>query len=66
MNLKAFLFSLKDDAKDWLYFLHVDLVTTWKKMKSQFLEKEIYEISQMASKNACVLVSQTIRFLTHF
>ena len=58
INLKAFPFSLKEDAKDWLYFLPLGFVTTWKEMQSQFLgkfflasraariKKEIYRISQ--------------------
>lgn len=58
MNLKAFTFSLKEDAKDWLYFLPTDCMITWKEMKRQFLEiffpilqaarirKEIYGILQ--------------------
>ena len=34
INLRAFPFSLKDDTKDWLYFLPVGFVTTWKEMQS--------------------------------
>lgn len=32
INLRAFPLSLKDDAKDWLYFLPLGSVTTWKEM----------------------------------
>lgn len=39
MNLRAFPFSLKDDVKDWHYFLPTGSVTTWKEMKKEFLEK---------------------------
>lgn len=30
MNLRVFPFSLKDDAKDWFYFLPAGFITTWK------------------------------------
>ena len=39
IKLKAFLFSLKDSAKDWLYYLPFESITTWNKMKRLFLEK---------------------------
>ena len=39
LNLRAFPFSLKDDAKDWLYFLPPGSITTWPKMEKKFLEK---------------------------
>ncbi|XP_075504481.1 uncharacterized protein LOC142541918 [Primulina tabacum] len=35
----AFLFSLADKAKDWLYYLPSGTITTWDNMKQQFLEK---------------------------
>ena len=38
-NLKAFLFSLADSAKEWLYYLPSGTVTTWNKIKKLFLEK---------------------------
>ena len=39
IKLKAFLFSLKDSAKDWLYYLPSESITTWNEMKRLFLEK---------------------------
>jgi hypothetical protein len=39
IKLRAFLFSLKDSAKDWLYYLPSGSITTWNEMKRLFLEK---------------------------
>jgi hypothetical protein len=39
IKLRAFLFSLKDSAKDWLYYLSSGSITTWNEMKRLFLEK---------------------------
>jgi len=39
IKLRTFLFSLKDSAKDWLYYLPSESITTWNKMKMLFLEK---------------------------
>ncbi|XP_062155157.1 uncharacterized protein LOC133863203 [Alnus glutinosa] len=39
IKLRAFPFSLKDSAKDWLYYLPSGSITTWNKMKRLFLEK---------------------------
>ncbi|KAL0296021.1 UNVERIFIED_CONTAM: hypothetical protein Sradi_6654200 [Sesamum radiatum] len=61
LNLRAFPFSLKDKAKDWLYYLHSGSIETWADMKQQFLQrffpasrathlrKEIYGIRQDAT-----------------
>ncbi|XP_071933877.1 uncharacterized protein [Coffea arabica] len=58
VKLRAFPFSLKDAAKDWLYDLPSRSITTWNAMKEQFLQKyflvsrtenirkEIYDIRQ--------------------
>ncbi|KAL0378595.1 UNVERIFIED_CONTAM: hypothetical protein Sradi_3165000 [Sesamum radiatum] len=58
LYLRAFPFSLKDKAKDWLYYLPSGSIETWADMKQQFLQrffpasrathlrKEIYGISQ--------------------
>ncbi|KAL0309210.1 UNVERIFIED_CONTAM: hypothetical protein Sradi_5863300 [Sesamum radiatum] len=63
VKLRAFLFSLIDQAKDWLYFLPSGSITTWNDLKRQFLEKyflasrattirkEIIEIRQFAREN---------------
>jgi hypothetical protein len=37
-KLRAFPFSLKDSAKDWLYYLPSGSITTWNEMKRLFLE----------------------------
>ncbi|KAM1420915.1 hypothetical protein ACFX2I_003228 [Malus domestica] len=37
--MKAFLFSLLEKAKDWLYELALGTVTSWESMKRPFLEK---------------------------
>ncbi|CAN6542472.1 unnamed protein product [Malus baccata var. baccata] len=39
LKMKAFPFSLMDKAKDWLYELAPDTVTSWESMKRAFLEK---------------------------
>ena len=39
IKLRAFLFSLKDSAKDWLYYLPSGSIKTWNEMKNLFLEK---------------------------
>ncbi|KAK9714395.1 hypothetical protein RND81_06G091200 [Saponaria officinalis] len=39
LKLRAFPFSLKDAAKDWLYYLPSGSITTWTAMKKCFLEK---------------------------
>ncbi|KAL4368664.1 hypothetical protein GQ457_05G022790 [Hibiscus cannabinus] len=62
INLRAFPFSLKDKAKDWLYYLPPGSITTWNGMKRLFLEKyfhasraanirkEIYCITQLTQE----------------
>ncbi|KAK4382383.1 Retrovirus-related Pol polyprotein from transposon opus [Sesamum angolense] len=59
LNMRAFPFSLKDKAKDWLYYLPSGSTETWADMKQQFLQrffpasrathlrKEIYGIRQL-------------------
>ncbi|XP_073120391.1 uncharacterized protein [Henckelia pumila] len=39
IQLRAFPFSLKNSAKDWLYYLSSGSITTWTEMKRIFLEK---------------------------
>ncbi|XP_019172468.1 PREDICTED: uncharacterized protein LOC109167852, partial [Ipomoea nil] len=39
IKLRAFPFSLKDSAKDWLYYLPSGSITTWNNLKTMFLEK---------------------------
>ncbi|WP_198155510.1 retrotransposon gag family protein, partial [Candidatus Burkholderia verschuerenii] len=39
VKLRAFPFSLKDKAKDWLYYLPEGSIRTWDEMKQTFLEK---------------------------
>ena len=39
IKLRAFLFSLKDSAKDWLYYLPFGSIKIWNEMKKLFLEK---------------------------
>jgi hypothetical protein len=38
IKLKAFPFSLADNAKDWLYYLLIGSITTWNDLKRKFLE----------------------------
>ena len=39
VKLRAFPFSLADNAKEWLYYLPSGTITTWNKMKKVFVEK---------------------------
>ena len=39
IKMRAFPFSLKDSAKDWLYYLFLGSITTWEQLKKKFLEK---------------------------
>ena len=39
VKLRAFPFSLADSAKEWLYYLPYEIITTWNKMKKLFMEK---------------------------
>ncbi|XP_031112031.1 uncharacterized protein LOC116016002 [Ipomoea triloba] len=39
IKLRAFPFSLKDSAKDWLYYLPFGSIATWNDLKTVFLEK---------------------------
>ncbi|XP_073138651.1 uncharacterized protein [Henckelia pumila] len=63
IELRAFLFSLKSAAKDWLYYLPSGSITTWTALKRIFLEKyflasraanirkEIYGIKQQMGES---------------
>ncbi|XP_073153419.1 uncharacterized protein [Henckelia pumila] len=63
IQLRAFHLSLKNAAKDWLYYLPPRSITTWTEMKRIFLEKyfpasraanirkEIYDIKQFAGES---------------
>ncbi|XP_027118714.2 uncharacterized protein [Coffea arabica] len=48
IRLMAFPFSLKDAAKDWLYYLPAGSITTWAQLKKKFLEK-FFPASRAAS-----------------
>nr|XP_027090526.1 uncharacterized protein LOC113711567 [Coffea arabica] len=39
IKMRAFPFSLKDSAKDWLYYLSPGSITTWGQLKKKFLDK---------------------------
>ena len=39
IKLRAFSFSLKDSAKNWLYYLLASSITTWVQLNKKFLEK---------------------------
>ncbi|XP_071917965.1 uncharacterized protein [Coffea arabica] len=39
IKMRAFPFSLKDSAKDWLYYLPPGSITTWDQLKKKFLDK---------------------------
>ena len=46
LHLKLFPFSLKDCAKHWLNTLPASTITTWDRMKADFL-KQYFPISRM-------------------
>ncbi|XP_027182175.1 uncharacterized protein LOC113780589 [Coffea eugenioides] len=48
IRLRAFLFSLKDIVKDWLYYLLAGSITTLAQLKKKFLEK-FFPASRAAS-----------------
>ncbi|XP_027083781.1 uncharacterized protein [Coffea arabica] len=48
IRLRAFPFSLKDAAKDWLYYLPAGSIITWAQLKKKFLEK-FFPASRAAS-----------------
>ncbi|XP_051132647.1 uncharacterized protein LOC127252496 [Andrographis paniculata] len=43
IKLRAFPFSLKDAAKDWLYYLPPGSIDTWNDMKKKFLDRNIID-----------------------
>ncbi|XP_027155143.1 uncharacterized protein LOC113755303, partial [Coffea eugenioides] len=48
IRLRAFPFSLKDAAKDWLYYLPAGSIITWAQLKKKFLKK-FFPASRAAS-----------------
>ncbi|XP_071933208.1 uncharacterized protein [Coffea arabica] len=48
IRLRVFPFSLKNAAKDWLYYLPVGSITTWTPLKKKILEK-FFPVSQAVS-----------------
>ncbi|XP_027178099.1 uncharacterized protein LOC113777264 [Coffea eugenioides] len=48
IKMRAFPFSLKDFAKDWLYYLPPGSITTWDQLKKKFLDK-YFPASRVAS-----------------
>ena len=56
VKLKAFPFSLANNAKEWLFYLPSGTITTWNAMKKAFLEK--YFIASKATiigKEICAI-----------
>lgn len=60
IKLRAFPFSLKDDAQDWLYYLPPGSINTWNEMKRKFLEK-FFPASRAASirKEICGITQRS-------
>ncbi|XP_071920027.1 uncharacterized protein [Coffea arabica] len=48
IKMRAFPFSLKDSAKDWLYYLPPGSITMWDQLKKKFLNKH-FPASRAAS-----------------
>ncbi|XP_071926063.1 uncharacterized protein [Coffea arabica] len=65
IRLRAFPFSLKDAAKDWLYYLPAGSITTWVQLKKKFLEK-FFLASRAASlrKEICSIKQYPGEFLS--
>ncbi|XP_071939302.1 uncharacterized protein [Coffea arabica] len=59
IKMRAFPFSLKDSAKDWLYYLPPGSITTWDQLKKKFLDK-YFPASRAASlrKEICGIKQQ--------
>ncbi|XP_071921815.1 uncharacterized protein [Coffea arabica] len=59
IKLREFPFSLKDSAKDWLYYLPAGSIITWAQLKNKFLKK-YFPASRVASlrKEICGVKQQ--------
>ncbi|XP_073136966.1 uncharacterized protein [Henckelia pumila] len=55
IQLRAFPFSLKNAAKDWLYYLPLGSITTWIEMKRIFLEKSMLDAASGVVEE-CLLI----------
>lgn len=71
VKLRAFPFSLADNAKEWLYYLPSGTITTWNEMKKLFFEKYFptskatnirKEISGIRQQNGEILYEYWERF----
>ena len=58
IKLRAFPFSLKDSAKDWLFYLPPGSITTWAQMKKCFVEKYFPATISSSLKKAISNVEQ--------
>ncbi|KAJ9542483.1 hypothetical protein OSB04_028989 [Centaurea solstitialis] len=67
IKLKAFPFSLKDRAKDWLYSLPPGSVTTWNQMARLFLDK-FFPASKAASlrREICSIKQRDVETLHEY
>ncbi|KAJ9543915.1 hypothetical protein OSB04_023622 [Centaurea solstitialis] len=67
IKLKAFPFSLKDRAKDWLYSLPSGSVTTWNQMARLFLDK-FFPASKAASlrREICSIKQRDVETLHEY
>ena len=67
IKLKAFPFSLKDRAKDWLYSLPPGSVTTWNQMARLFLDK-IFPASRAAAlrREICSIKQRDVETLHEY
>ncbi|XP_062093915.1 uncharacterized protein LOC133799944 [Humulus lupulus] len=59
IKLRAFPFSLKDTAKEWLYYLPPGTVETWNGMKTLFLEQH-FPASKVSSGKRSVISEQLL------
>ncbi|KAM2501759.1 hypothetical protein ACFX1W_032403 [Malus domestica] len=68
LKMKAFLFSLMDKAKDWLYELAPGTVTSWESMKRAFLEKffPTSRIILLRKKISCIQQEEGESFPTYY
>jgi len=68
VKFKAFPFSLRDRAKDWLYYkTYATPITSWTKMQRSFLEK-LFPTSMVSSirKQICTIEQGQYEELDHY
>ena len=60
VKLKAFLFSLADSVKEWLYYLPFGTIDTWVAMKKYFLEKYFFASKATSIRKEIYAIRQDV------